>query len=90
MQLPPTDWLYSKYPEMGWDIISPTFFLIVWKIRTQQWEAVVQEWDQGDFGSVLPSKAAYFPLGGLTSINAWAISRGEEQQRVLIGWVVIA
>eukprot|EP01052_Picozoa_sp_SAG31_P025734 SAG31_NODE_2276_length_6028_cov_44.362287_2_plen_464_part_00 len=87
MELPPTEWLKSRFPAEPWGIAPPSIYLFVWFTRMQMWEALLVEWERGEFGAVLPSEIVSFTLGGLTAINNWAITRGEGHQRELIGCV---
>ena len=84
VELPPTSWLKAKFPEELWHTNPGQLYRWFWRARTQAWEALVAEWDGGDFGAVSPP-GNFLPFHGLIAINDWAIARGEERQRELIG-----
>ena len=84
VELPPTSWLKAKFPEELWNVNPGQLYRWFWRARTQAWEALVAEWDGGDFGAVSPP-GNFLPFHGLIAINDWAIARGEERQRELIG-----
>ena len=48
------------------------------------WEALLEAWDSGTVGVVVPH-GDLFPYGGMVALNEYAIARGEELQRELIG-----
>eukprot|EP01052_Picozoa_sp_SAG31_P024105 SAG31_NODE_2027_length_6639_cov_10.777676_8_plen_353_part_00 len=88
MELPPTQWLKTKFPAETWGLFPASVYLYEWLFRTQQWEALVSAWDAGHLDTIMPAVGVHFPLGGLTSINNWALARGEGRQRELIGCVL--
>ena len=55
-----------------------------WYGRKCAWEALVAEWEGGDVSVVSPP-GAFLPLAGMKAINEYAIMRGQELQRELIG-----
>ena len=53
-------------------------------MRTRQWEAVLADWEDDEFGVMHPV-GHLLPLTGLHMTNGWAIKRGETLQCELIG-----
>eukprot|EP01052_Picozoa_sp_SAG31_P037248 SAG31_NODE_4781_length_2958_cov_1.822665_4_plen_356_part_00 len=89
MELPPTEWLKTKFPTETWGLLPSSLYVFTWQVRTQMWEALLAEWDAGRLDTSMPGKDVGFPLGGLTAINNWALARGEGRQRELIGCDVL-
>eukprot|EP01052_Picozoa_sp_SAG31_P045448 SAG31_NODE_8298_length_1478_cov_2.292966_2_plen_336_part_00 len=87
MELPPTEWLVSKFPQERWSMKTAEIFQFYWVGRTEAWGALVEEWDTGELGHALPRGVDSFPLTGLREIVLWSIARGSERQRALIGCV---
>eukprot|EP01052_Picozoa_sp_SAG31_P000893 SAG31_NODE_28_length_32713_cov_39.100509_3_plen_217_part_00 len=84
VQLPPVAWLESKFPETSWKSAPPRTFRTQWLARTSMWEALLEAWDGGAVGMVVPH-SDLLPFAGLAALNGYAIARGEELQRELIG-----
>eukprot|EP01052_Picozoa_sp_SAG31_P046785 SAG31_NODE_9086_length_1337_cov_1.575121_1_plen_124_part_00 len=85
VELPPTEWLASKFPQEYWHLNTADVFQHCWVSRAQAWGALLAEWDAGELGTAVPRGADWFPFRGLDAINDWAIMRGSELQRELIG-----
>ena len=84
VELPPVAWLESKFPETSWSRNPPRAYRTHWVARTSMWEALLEAWDSGVMGMIVPH-GDFLPYAGLTAINEYAIARGEELQRELIG-----
>ena len=85
VEVPPTEWLVSKFPQEVWQFNTGELFQYIWVAHTEAWAALLEEWDTGELGSAVPRGADWFPLMALYAINDWAIVRGSERQRELIG-----
>ena len=85
VEVPPTEWLVSKFPQEYWYLNTGEMFQYLWVARTDTWAALLEEWDTGELGSAVPRGADRFPLMALNAINNWAIVRGSGRQRELIG-----
>eukprot|EP01052_Picozoa_sp_SAG31_P033137 SAG31_NODE_3708_length_3968_cov_2.486948_1_plen_254_part_00 len=83
-ELPPVAWLESKFPETSWKSAPPRTFRTIWLARTSMWEALREAWDGGAVGRVA-LHGDQLPFAGLAALNGYAILRGEELQRELIG-----
>eukprot|EP01052_Picozoa_sp_SAG31_P022369 SAG31_NODE_1776_length_7300_cov_10.281905_5_plen_285_part_00 len=84
VELPPLAWLESKFPEISWITTPPRMFRTQWLACTSLWEAFLEAWDGSAVGVVVPP-GDNLPFAGLTALNEYAIARGEELQRELIG-----
>eukprot|EP01052_Picozoa_sp_SAG31_P043196 SAG31_NODE_7118_length_1784_cov_1.503858_1_plen_117_part_00 len=84
-ELPPTEWLISKFPREYWHVNTAEMFQHCWISRTHAWRSLLAEWDAGELGTAVPRGVDWFPFVGLSSINDWAILRGNERQWELIG-----
>ena len=85
VEVPSTEWLVSKFPEEYWHVNTAEVFQWYWVARSEAWAALLDEWDTGELGSAVPRGSDVFPLMALNAINDWAIVRGSERQRELIG-----
>ena len=84
VELPSVAWLENKFPENNWKSSAPRLFRSHWLARTSMWETLLEAWDGGAVGMVVPH-GDLLPFAGLTALNGYAIARGEELQRELIG-----
>ena len=84
VELPPVAWLEKKFPETSWKSSPPRLYRGQWLARTGMWVALLEAWDGGAVGMVVPH-GELLPFAGLTALNEYAIARGEELQRGLIG-----
>lgn len=84
VELPPVAWLQKKFPETNWKSTPPRSFRGQWLARASMWEVVLEAWDTGTVGVVVPH-GDLLPFAGLVALNEYAIARGEELQRELIG-----
>eukprot|EP01052_Picozoa_sp_SAG31_P036409 SAG31_NODE_4540_length_3153_cov_3.328422_1_plen_501_part_00 len=83
---PPVAWMKEQFPNdpTGWKLNPTTLFQDNWYGRKHAWEVLVAEWASGDVSAVVPP-GAFLPLAGLKAINEYAITRGQQLQRELIG-----
>ena len=76
--------MQEHFPEEYWQVNPARFHRDYWCGRKRAWEALVAEWEGGDVSVVSPP-GAFLPLAGMKAINEYAIMRGQELQRDLIG-----
>eukprot|EP01052_Picozoa_sp_SAG31_P022755 SAG31_NODE_1828_length_7159_cov_58.418980_5_plen_704_part_00 len=87
VESPPTAWMSLKFPEGYWNTNPTRYYREFWYATTHAWEALVAEWESGDVSAFRPhGSAAFMPFAGVKAINDWAIARGEQRQRELIGY----
>eukprot|EP01052_Picozoa_sp_SAG31_P017025 SAG31_NODE_1149_length_9659_cov_4.862238_4_plen_106_part_00 len=84
VELPSAAWMESKFPETNWKSIAVRTFRSYWFTRTCLWEALLEAWEANVFEGLVPP-GDYFPFAGLAASNSYAIARGQEVQRELIG-----
>ena len=84
VDLPPFEFLRAKFPQERWDIQAASQYQTYFIARTRQWEALVADWE-GDLLDAMHPPNALLPLSGLLAMKHWAINKGEERQRELIG-----
>jgi hypothetical protein len=84
VELPPVEWMKKKFPGEPWHIQPISQYQVYWIVRTRQWEAVLADWEDDEFGVMHPV-GHLLPLTGLHMTNGWAIKRGETLQCELIG-----
>eukprot|EP01052_Picozoa_sp_SAG31_P041880 SAG31_NODE_6476_length_2003_cov_2.075630_2_plen_255_part_00 len=82
---PPLEWLMEQFPTEPWHRLPPSLYRALWLAETTTLESLVAQWDSGDVSVVRPPGATLFPPQGLRKTNDWAIAKGEERQRELIG-----
>eukprot|EP01052_Picozoa_sp_SAG31_P025677 SAG31_NODE_2266_length_6056_cov_4.832466_1_plen_540_part_00 len=81
---PPVAWMEEHFSGGNWYTNPTRMYRQQWSARKRAWEALVAEWEGGDLSVVSPP-SAIMPLSGLKAINEYAIMRGEQLQRELIG-----
>eukprot|EP01052_Picozoa_sp_SAG31_P024346 SAG31_NODE_2064_length_6532_cov_3.118918_5_plen_491_part_00 len=84
VERPPLEWLKVKFPEEFWQGNSGGLYLDSWDTRAKQWEVLVAKWDAGNHSEIVPN-SNLCPYGGVFETIKWAITRGHERQRELIG-----
>eukprot|EP01052_Picozoa_sp_SAG31_P048922 SAG31_NODE_10468_length_1135_cov_1.033784_2_plen_214_part_00 len=82
---PPLEWLMEQFPTEPWHRLPPSLYRALWLVETTTLESLVAQWDDGDIGVVHPPGVTFYPFQGLRKTNDWAIAKGEERQRELIG-----
>eukprot|EP01051_Picozoa_sp_SAG22_P001263 SAG22_NODE_48_length_24654_cov_4.406394_11_plen_102_part_00 len=83
MELPPKDWLATKFPGLPWKSMLNSFFVNQWHTYTMSFERVLSEWSGGNFSS--SRSHAPQPLAGLMQSLVWSRQRAEAKQAELIG-----
>eukprot|EP01052_Picozoa_sp_SAG31_P009123 SAG31_NODE_474_length_15176_cov_7.362340_1_plen_281_part_10 len=84
VDLPPTEWMKSKFPEENWVSNTASIYQHFFIAHLHAWEAVLRAWDIGRF-DIPEIGPAHFPFSGLAAINEWSMLRAEARQRELIG-----
>eukprot|EP01052_Picozoa_sp_SAG31_P046738 SAG31_NODE_9058_length_1341_cov_7.323671_1_plen_233_part_10 len=84
VDLPPLEFLKTKFPQDNWHIQPTNQYQLYWVARTRQWQALLTEWDAGHIEVMYPPNALY-PHSGLHGTIEWAITSGQERQNLLIG-----
>eukprot|EP01052_Picozoa_sp_SAG31_P021982 SAG31_NODE_1727_length_7429_cov_4.342701_3_plen_281_part_00 len=84
VETPPRAWMDEHFPAGLWYLNPTRMFRTYFQARAQAWEAQVAEWDGGDLGSMFPP-GDFAASTGLAAITEWAIARGHQRQRELIG-----
>eukprot|EP01052_Picozoa_sp_SAG31_P040286 SAG31_NODE_5798_length_2323_cov_2.450540_1_plen_109_part_00 len=77
--------LKAEYPAEGWALVQTNHFQNGWLGRTRAWEALLEEWEDGQLSEVQPRGDGVFPFGGLRKANLWSVLRGETRQHELVG-----
>lgn len=77
--------LNANHPRENWNKQPSILYRYYWFGQTRAWESMLAEWDADELEAVQPRGQNGFPYAGFSSINDWAIKRGEARQRELIG-----
>eukprot|EP01052_Picozoa_sp_SAG31_P056426 SAG31_NODE_16152_length_721_cov_0.778135_1_plen_240_part_11 len=74
IDLPPVDWLTAKFPSELWATVAPPdIFICTWFAGVRQWERLVSEWDEGNFGNQEPCGYGSAPsVSGLMAMLEWS------------------